>query len=187
MAITKRAPGFQPKVELFGDWDKTTKAFINLPNAIKLGSQLGKNAALKELEKQIKANIRSNGGSLGWKELSKRTLKNKEGSKYPTSILRMTGLYYRSITRWTNPATNTTYLGVKPRTYYPKKGASGLTVNQVANILENGSASKNLPARPLWKPTFKRFGGNARIKGYMIWHIRNQILLQCGVRARVTF
>ncbi len=187
MAITRRLPNLVPKVELFGDWDKTHRAFVNLPTAIALGSKLGKDAALRQLEKNIKQNIRANGGSLGWKELSKRTLANKRDSKYPTSILRMTGLYYRSIMIWSDTITGATYLGIKPRTYYPTKGASGLTVNQVAKVLENGSPDRNIPARPLWKPTFKQFGGGARVKGYIIWHVRNQIMIQCGVRAKVTF
>lgn len=184
MALRRKIPTLTPKVELFGDWDKTHRVFAQLPLAIKVGAELGENAALNELKKLIKQNIRTNGGSLGWKALSSRTLKNKSGSKYPTSILRMTGLYYRSITI-TKTANGTKYLGVPSRTYYPNKGASGPTLLQVATIHEYGS--DKIPARPLWKPTFKQFGGNARIKGYLIWHIRNQIMIQCGVKAKVTF
>ena len=189
MEITRKIPTLTPKIELFGDWDKTQRALINLPTAIQLGANLGQDAALRELKKQIRQNIRSNGGSLGWQKLADSTLsrKEKKNSKYPTSILRMTGLYYRSITQWTDSSTGAKFLGVKPRTYYPKEGASGLTVLQVANIHEAGSESRNIPARPLWRPTFKQFGGTARIKGYMIWHIRNQIMLHCGVKARITF
>lgn len=185
MAITKRVGNIQPKVELIGDWDKVQRALVNLPTAINVGSKLGKTAALKRLEADIKRNIKADGGSLGWKELSKRTLVNKKDSKHPNSILRMTGLYYRSIMIWEDNMLGTTYLGVKPRTYYPRKGASGPTVFEVASIMERGS--DKIPARPLWRPTFKNFGGGTRIKGYIIWHVRQQILLQCGLRAKISF
>lgn len=186
MAITRKIPNFKPRVELFGDWDKAERALINLPNAISVGTNLGRSAALKELERQIKQNIRNNGGSIGWQPLAERTLNNKKDSKYPTSILRMTGLYYKSIMQWSDNSTGAMFLGLKSRTYYPDKGASGLTVQQVAKVLEYGSSIRNIPARPLWRPTFRMFGGNARIKGYIIWHVRNQIMLQCGIKAKVT-
>lgn len=173
-----------PEVQLIGDWRKT-RAFIHmLPTLIRLGSAKGEYSAARHLRRIVRRNIRNNGASLGWEPLSEDYKKWKGKHGYPESrIYYASGSYYNNITVWVNDGR--TYVGVKKRVR-SQSSKRGLTIGQIARILEHGSISTNLPARPLWAPSFQQFGGTRRIKGFIVWHIRDQIRKKTGLRAKVT-
>lgn len=184
MTVTRKLNNYAPKVELFGDWDKVNFLLETIDTTIKVGAILGQKSAAEKILVIVKKNIRENGGSLGWAPLSEKYKEYKIKKGYnPDSILRMTGLYYKSITKWSNGMNY--FVGVKRSTRYTKRKGKNLTVTQVATILEHGSSILNIPARPLWGPSYKQFGGNARLKSLMIWHIRNQIYLRYQIRAKI--
>lgn len=187
MGITRTLPNLTPKIELFGDWEQVDDLLKHIDKTIMAGAILGQKSAADKIIKIVKKNIRENGGSIGWQPLSERYAARKERDGYnPDTILRMTGLYYRSINSWSNGLNY--YVGVKKNVKHPRKqGKSSLTLVQIANILEHGSVVRNIPARPLWLPSYKQFGGNVRLKGLMVGHIRTQIMLRHRVRAKVTF
>lgn len=187
ISITRTGSQLHPKVELFGDWDKVQRALAMLPTAITVGTLAGERAALESLKRLIRARIRENGSSYNWAPLAAKTLHNKRDSTYPDSILRMTGLIYRNIVITGDGFSRPLKLGIKERVRYPKRGTAGPTVNEVAIRMEYGYGPGQMPARPLWGPAYKEFGGEARIKGYIIWHVRNQIQLIAKVKAQITF
>lgn len=183
-SVTRRVPNYSPQVELFGDWDKTKSLINGLESTIAAGSILGQKSAAEKLLKLIKKNIRENGGSLGWPPVSDKYASKKSAMGYdPNNLLVLTGLYYRNINVWNKGFTY--YVGVKRNLHNPKTKGK-LTVAQIATVLEYGSVVRKIKARPLWRPSFKQFGGSARIKAIMVWHIRNLILTRHGVRAKIS-
>lgn len=183
MSVTRRIAKYQPDVELFGDWQRCERLFLGIDNSIRLGSRAGQKSAAKRLLRIVRKNIRENGGSIGWPSLSESYQKRKAASGYsPNRMLYMTGLYYRSIMIWDRGGRY--YVGVKPRIYNPKSGGH-LTVGKIARILEHGSHIMNLPARPLWRPSFRQMGGNRKVKALILWHVRNQIKKDFQVTATV--
>ena len=184
MSTTRRIPGYIPTIELFGDWEKTKSLIDGLPVTIKLGSLAGQNSAAQKFLTILRRNIRENGGSIGWPPLSEKYKAWRERNGFSSdNMFVLTGLYYRSINIWNNG--NTVYVGMKNNTRNMRTGGK-LTLVEIATVLEYGSTLRKIKARPLWGPSFKQLGGSARIKGLIIWHIRNQIFKRHGVRAKVT-
>lgn len=182
-STTRRIPQYSPSIELFGDWDKTRSLINGLDVTIKAGAILGQKSAAEKLKKIIKKNIRENGGSIGWPPVSDKYAIRKKSMGYdPNNLLVLTGLYYRNINTWYNG--NTYYVGLKSKVRNPKTGGR-LTLVQIANILEHGSVVRKIKARPLWRPSFKQFGGSARIKYLIVWHIRNLLRTKYGINVKI--
>jgi len=60
------------------------------------------------------------------------------------------------------------------RPNYTDESSKGnqLTVSEYANVLEHGSGSRNIKARPVFSDTYRKdMGGNAGLSKYMSWHI----------------
>lgn len=187
MSVTRTLNLPAYRIELTGDWEKVGQLLDNLDTTVLIGAKAGQLSASKKLISIIKKNIRENGSSIGWAPLSSKYKERKEREGYsPDNIYYMTGLYYRSINNWSSGLVH--YVGIKKNIRHPKKnGKKSLTLSQIATILEHGSITQNIPARPLWGPSYKQFGGNLRLKGLLVWHIRNQIYLRHQVRAKITF
>lgn len=186
MPITRNIGGnLTPDVQLFGDWNKVRLFIHLLPELISKGSDKGQESAAKQLYRIVRRHIINNGSSLGWAPLSLDYQFKKAKSGFPPGrMYYASGTYYNNIKVWKKGGN--TYVGIKARV---KSGSSkqGLTLGQIARILEYGSSARNIPARPLWTPSFKDFGGTDRIKGFMTWHIRNEIMRRTGVKAQITF
>lgn len=178
--------GLTPEVSLFGDWDKLNKALSQLPIAVSIGAHSGKLAAAEKIQTLIKKNIR-NGGPAGtrWPEYS--TLYKKKKAAKGGNLERkwyFTGTYYNNI-KVIDKGMNV-HVGV-PRGVRGRVNKNNpLTLGQIANILERGSAAHNIQARPLWRPTFKEFGGKARVKYHIVWHIRNSVYAMTGLKAKIS-
>jgi len=174
-------------IEPFGPWVMTSALIADLPALITMGSLKGQKSAAEKLKALIRKNIRNNGvpGNKPWSSIPYSSKYEKEKAKAETaygvnSKLRRTGLYYRSISVWSNG--HTYYIGIKKGV---KTSSGGKTLGYVAQLLEKGSSVRNIKARPLWAPTFKQFGGNKRIKSIIVWHIARLILVRHGVRVQI--
>lgn len=86
---------------------------------------------------------------LGWAPLKPATIANKIRQGYSENILVETSTYFQSITSWAD--TNTVYAGVRREVRYK----DGEVIADIAKIHEYGSHSGDIPARPLWEPTFE--------------------------------
>jgi hypothetical protein len=60
----------------------------------------------------------------------------------------MTSSYFQGITAWVEG--NTALAGIKRGTSHPDGGF----IDVIAKVHEFGSVARNIPARPLWQPTF---------------------------------
>jgi len=84
-----------------------------------------------------------------WKDLSASYLAYKVKKGYSNKILFKTSSMFQSITSWTEG--NTAYIGVK-RTARNKDGEE---IANIAMVMEFGSKKRNIPERPLYKPSKK--------------------------------
>ncbi len=71
-----------------------------------------------------------------------------------------------------------------------RSSQGGITLNELAKILEFGTGGKgggknsgNIPARPLWAPSFKSVGGREGLRKEIIKGIRSQLLKDFGIKA----
>jgi len=173
-----------PQVELIGEWNKTRTLLHLLPKLIKIGSLKGQQSAAKHFRRIVRRHIRNNGASLGWAPLSSAYKKSKGRRGFnPDRIYYASGSYYNNIKVWRRGTK--IFIGIK-KNVKSKSSRSSLTIGMIARILEYGSLTRNIPARPLWAPSYRDFGGGKRIKGFMTWHIRNQIFKATGVKAKIT-
>lgn len=179
---TRKIGGVSTEITFIGDWNKVIRTLDDVPYIIKTGALLGQEAAAKKLIKIVKHHIKSNGGELGWPPLkaSTQTAKNKKGYT-GDSIYVMTGTYFRSIKKWKKRGV--IYVGLKRGVKHP---TSGLTIGQIANILEYGSQARGLPPRPLWGPSFKQLGGSKKIRKLILWHIAAQFRMRHGISPKMT-
>lgn len=176
-----------PQIELFGDWDKALALFNNLPELISVGAHAGKLAAAKKIQTLVKKNIKKGGPTnTHWQELSASYQKSKASrGGDPNKKWFFQGTYYRSIK--VIDKGNTVYVGVPARQRSRVNKNKPLTLGQVAVILERGSAARNIPARPLWKPTYREFGGNQRVTYHILWHVSNTVFLRTGYRPQMRY
>lgn len=132
-------------VKKTGDWQKVR----NITNVLK--------AMLKDAQKKclmrwgLKAEGLAKGHisaqDLGWKPLKAKTVAVKIKAEHSENILVMTSSYFQAITSYVKG--DTVYAGVKKGTK-----TSNMDLVFIAAVHEYGSVSRNIPARPLWKPVF---------------------------------
>lgn len=96
-----------------------------------------------------------------WKPLAIYTIQKRLAQGYGTDTLVETSTYLQSITSWVD--TGTAYVGVKRGVVYTKGDSPGQQLSNIAKIQEFGSMTANIPARPLWQPTFTET---------MQWHVK---------------
>lgn len=178
--------GLNPQIELFGDWNKALALFNGLPLAVTTGAQIGKLAAAKKIQAMIKKNIRSGGpANVHWQELSAnyQRVKSSKGGD-PNKKWFFKGTYYKNIKIIQKG--DDVYVGV-PARVRSSHGKRPLTLGQVANILERGSAARGIPARPLWGPTFREFGGKRKVAYYIVTNISRQVFRTTGYRPQISY
>ena len=84
---------------------------------------------------------------LRWQELATQTLERKIRKGYSTNILVETSSYFQAITSWV--MNDTALIGVRRVAV----NSDGEEIANIARVHEYGAG--NIPARPLWQPTFE--------------------------------
>lgn len=89
------------------------------------------------------------------------------------TLLYWSSQYYHAVGVYTRG--RNIFVGVKSsvKKTRPDGRTSGLTLLQVAKVLEFGGGK--IPARPLWIPLFESVGGKAKFKQELVKEIRKQI------------
>lgn len=132
----------------FGDWAivqnlaNNLAADINRANKISLAQVAlrAEGIAVKHLRDQ----------DLRWRKLSREYLIFKMAHGLSTKILIATSSYMQSITSKVNAEGTESYAGV----FRGAKSKGGDDITSIAKLHEVGSVKRNIPARPLWKPTY---------------------------------
>lgn len=182
--VTRVLRSYIPEIELEGDWDKVGKVIGGLENAIAIGVEKGQKSAAEKILALTRKNIRESGASLGWQPVSPGYAKWKTSKGYdPKKLLMMSRTYYNNIHIWNKG--DRYYVGLKHNIKNPVTN-KGITVSEIANILERGDKAGKIKPRRLWAPTFKQFGGTAQLKKLIVWHVKNEIRNRLGVNAKAT-
>lgn len=132
-----------------GDWDKVAKLVGNLAYEMQQSSIISLKRFGLKAEGTAKQHMSSQ--DLGWAELKPATLAAKLRKGLSNNILIATSDYFQAITSWVDEPEYTVYAGVTK----VAKNRDGDVIADIAAVHEFGSASGNLPARPLWQPTYK--------------------------------
>lgn len=149
--------GAQVEMQLEGQWAETNRLVRDLPLLIAAGYERGSKKAAKKFYNEIRKNIRDGGSRFGFVPLAPSTLLRKAKAGGDLGMFTFYHYYYRSIEMFENGGT--WYVGVRKGARNPKTATKGssYTIAQYAAVLENGSSK--IPARPLWKMTFREMGG----------------------------
>lgn len=151
-----------------GDWRKVTLLTGALKNemmaarklSLKRWSSKARSIAITHITKQ----------DLNWEALNVNYKEQKAKKGLSTQIYVATSSYKQSINAWDNGVT--AFAGVKKSV----RRADGTTFEEIARVLEYGNKSKTLPARPLWRPTFKET---------MAWYYKSNETPQMILRQRL--
>jgi len=172
-AVHKGGGGLNPEIELVGDWDKVM-AVINghaLSAAVIAGAKEGQHKAAKQIVKLVKENINRGGvPGIHWPGFSPSYLVQKARKGGGNKAYIYTGQYYSSISVIVKPSG--IYAGI-PRWAKGRVNKNSASLTKIARILEYH--------RPLWKPTFRQFGGKAAVGLYVTVAIKKNLLLLAGV------
>lgn len=130
-----------------GDWIKVGRLVANIGGEMKKAQQESLRNFGMKVERIAVEHMSSQ--DLGWRRLKPATLARKIRKGYSENILIETSTYFQSITSWVDG--DKVQAGVKRGV----REASGIEVADLAAIHEFGSRSGNIPARPLWQPSFE--------------------------------
>lgn len=129
-----------------GNWKGVEKFVNNLgANMDKARIIILKRWALKA---EAIAKLHINKQDLNWTKLDPKTISMKVRKGFSENILVMTSSYFQSITSWVDGDTG--YAGVQKKA----RNEKGEELADIAATHEYGSRSGNIPARPLWQPTY---------------------------------
>lgn len=162
-----------PKIEIInqGNWERADRGLSQLQPAIQKGYDKGAsiftNKLLRIIRKAVATHTPPAGSGISWPPLS-RPSKGKGIYYNKGDFYRAIGIYhYRGKTLVGMPSGNRHY--------------SGLTLNQLAIILEYGN--EKIPARPLWRPSVKSAGGVKELRRILLREIRRSIMSRTGLKA----
>jgi len=156
----------QVYIEEIGDWHTLSTRLGTLPKAAKLSVLKSLNFYARKYHKGLLIAIDTNGQGLDkpWAPLSPLYSARKSKAGGNPGIYQWTGILRGAIEVKTSP--ELVSVGIN-------KDASGsanrsdLSASQIARILQVGSMSRNIPARPLFPAVWKQMGGNAALATYV--------------------
>lgn len=165
--------GINPQIELVGEWGKAM-SLINgntLSAAVISGAHLGQVKAAKQIVKMVKQNI-NRGGVPGtfWPSLSPSYVAQKTRKGGSSKVYVYTSQYYNSIGVIVKP--RGVFAGV-PRWAKGRANKNPKSLGKIASWLEYN--------RPLWGPTFRQFGGKAKVGLYVTVEIKKNLLALSSV------
>lgn len=161
-----------PKIEIRnqGNWVKVENGLTHLQPAIQHGYDIGvakfSDKLIRIIRKAIHTHKPPAGSGVQW-----APLKRNHGG----GIYYLKGEYYKAVGIY--KYRNRILVGMPSGT----KHYSGLTLNQLAIILEYGN--ENIPARPLWGPSLKSAGGSKELRNTLMKEIRRSIMTRTGLKA----
>lgn len=166
----KTRAGFNVEIKFEGEWIR----FNNLINSLDINLALAAKAAqlkfAEQYKNKLKANIRTGGKRFGYPEHSIEYAKYKRKHYGPNRLLYWSGAFQNAIQVMGLSRGRVGVgipRGVMREPYHAKEGKL-LSISEYANILEHGSWSRNIPARPIFADTFKQdMGGMVGLKTFL--------------------
>lgn len=135
------------RVEKTGNWRKADRTVRALQHemrhaqtvALKRWGLFAERTAVGHIARQ----------DLRWRALKPATVAGKVRQGYSENILVRSSTYFQSITSYV--IKDVAYAGVRKMVNY----SNGAEVANIAAVHEFGTKNGNIPARPLWQPTYK--------------------------------
>jgi len=134
-------------LQRIGNWRGVTRLVNHLQRDMKAAQMIALKRFGLKVERIAVTHISRQ--DLNWKALAPATIASNIRQGYSENILVETSLYFQSITSWVD--NDVVYAGVSKNI----RTRSGTLLSNVAEVHEFGSRSGRIPARPLWRPTFK--------------------------------
>lgn len=155
--------GAMTRVEELGNWRAVSTYIETLPKNTKKAVYAALLFYGKSYQKKLKEVIKGNGALIGgWKALNPKYQARKKQNK--DNIYRYSGALYKGIIVKSNLTMGQVIVTVDQNAGLLSKGK--MSISQVAKVLESGSikGKHNIPARPLFKPTWRHMGGNTTLR-----------------------
>lgn len=153
-----------------GRWNKALLLTRKLPASVTVGYVAGQRSIMGKFLRIVTGHLKRQ--DLPWEDLDYHYRRSKTQNN--DKILIHTGLYLRSITMIQK--NNAVYVGVKKGIpHRNKKAGFNTQVHVVAAMHEHGGkvwGKANLPARPLWRPSYEELGGDAAIQKAVLQGVR---------------
>lgn len=127
-----------------GDWGRMNRVIKSLARNISGANQKTLKQVSLKMERIAVKHMQKQ--DLGWQPLKQKTLAQKAKAGHSNKILIATTDYFQAITAFTKG--NVAFAGVTKNA----KNRQGSALVSVAAVHEFGNA--NIPARPLWRPTW---------------------------------
>lgn len=156
------------RVEFMGNWEKVSRIFNQLPKDLQESTYKAILQYTTKYRHQVKKAILNNGPSnTRWEPFSPRyeKFKSTHGTMGFPAFYRFKGNLIKAIILQTDgrKVVRVT-VNKNARVTNPK---SGLTASQLMNILEHGSVTRNIAARPLFGPVWSDMGGNKALAEFV--------------------
>jgi len=175
---------FHVVVKPIGDWAKLHKLVYDLDNLIHTAYNRSSKKAATKFYRMVRSNIQDGGSKFAFPKLAQSTIDRKIALGFDPSPFVFYGYYYRSVKLFKKK--DQWHVGIKKGAKNPKTGkGSNFTIAQYASVLETGSRDGKIPARPLWKETFKLFGGQKKVKAMMIASIAYELRKRHNIRTKL--
>jgi len=161
------------------EWTKANRAIKELPKAIHEGYEDAVGDFSRDLINTIRKMMES--GDPSWAPLSPSTLESYH-KKYPAA----NHPWYRSgfmssrVDFYSDEHSNKVYIGLPQYQYYEPQdwgedSRRGLTMMQLAKMLEFGSWDGRIPARPLFSTAFDRKGGRNKLRENILKYLKRRL------------
>ena len=167
VTITDPSKGLQ--ILLTGNWRRLDSLGEDIRAAIQRGYQKASLDFANKLLRIVKKSLATGTPPPGvtWEPLSPATI--KRWGQHP--IYNLTGLYSRSVGLYQYKSRVLVGLPINNK----RSSQRALTLNQLAKILEFGTADGRIPARPLWAPSLKAVGDKSALKKTILLYIRREL------------
>lgn len=150
-------------MRMTGDWDIVGLFTQRLGRELSASRAIALKRIALESEKIAKQHIQRQ--DLKWSPLNAAYLKRKLAQGMNKKILIRTSTYFQSVTGYVEG--DTALAGIKREA----KDKDGKSLANIAAVHEYGSKRRNIPARPLWKPTYAEMLGKIRDVEFSAPHI----------------
>ena len=134
-------------IEFMGNWDNVLNYLRKLPMPVMMAAQQGQALVAKEFAKEVQNSIL----------MGKVNGPQKKHKNHDERLLIDTKLYVDSIRAYREG--KIWKVGIQPGYMTNHKSGGNIELRFLAQIHEFGNATRHIPARPVWFPTYQRLGG----------------------------
>ena len=168
----------QIRVEELGDWKALSRQLQSLPKKVRKATVDAMEAYGKKYHRAVLKAIDTNGQKLPqpWAPLSLKYAKYKQAHGGDPSTMYVWQGTLRSAIQVVRSEDGLVTVGIDKDTRGSGRGGnSKLSASQIARILQSGSITHNIEARPLFPQVWKQMGGNRKLSESVVKHLDTKV------------